>query len=75
MNLIIDKIKESVKQIYIKMNENHSNYIFKCTDNYNKSGDKQKPLDLISNDIIKHNLSMIKCISGLVSEEDDEYLE
>lgn len=39
--------------------------------NINSSGDEQKSLDILCNDIVKNNLLKLTAVKGLVSEEED----
>lgn len=77
---VLDTIKKSSRDIYLTMSKLNFNQTKqfdnknKCIANQNGSGDIQKPLDIISNNIIKDNLSKIPEIAGLISEEEKDYI-
>ena len=54
----------SVKNTLISDNDN---------DNVNVQGEKQQPLDIIANDIIKKRLLMLPMVKGFISEEEDTF--
>jgi fructose-1,6-bisphosphatase I len=43
-----------------------------ATHGSNASGDRQRPLDVLSNDIIKQSLTMTGIVRAMISEEDDD---
>jgi len=74
INTIIDAIKQSSIQIEEKVRRSaldgfQGNIIAGIT---NSSGDIQKKLDIITNDIMIDNLTKTKCCSILLSEENEE---
>lgn len=73
MDEIIEIIQKSCIEIYQELGKTIPN------DSYiigkNESGDIQKPLDIITNNIICNNLSKVPSIAGILSEEQDEYLK
>jgi len=74
INTIIDAIKQSSIQIEEKVRRSaldgfQGNIIADIT---NSSGDIQKKLDIITNDIMIDNLTKTKCCSILLSEENEE---
>ena len=73
MENIIAKLEKSCLEIYQIMGKVIPSK-FKV-ESENLSGDIQKPLDIITNQIIINNLSTLPEIAGLLSEENDDYLE
>jgi fructose-1,6-bisphosphatase I len=74
MNKIIEAIKKSSIQIEEKVRRSaldgfQGNI---TTDTINSSGDVQKKLDIITNEIMIDNLTKTKCCSILLSEENEE---
>jgi fructose-1,6-bisphosphatase I len=80
INTIIDAIKQSSIQIEEKVRRSaldgfQGNIIADITNSAgitNSSGDIQKKLDIITNDIMIDNLTKTKCCSILLSEENEE---
>ena len=74
MEDIIDTLKNSCCKISKLMNETEPFNLSKLTNDNNKSGDDVKKLDILSNDILKDDLSQCKNIRVIGSEEEDEMI-
>ena len=71
MQTIISNIKQAVQNIHSHM-QIHNTQMSNMKKN--SSGDVQKPLDIISNDIIKNTFSQNSNIVGIISEEDSNFI-
>lgn len=74
MEDIINSLLKSFIEISSIIKSNDKNTLFDSINKSNSSGDSVKKLDLVSNEILKKNLSSINSIRFIGSEEEDKLL-
>ena len=74
MNEILNVIQNCCIKISDLIRESNSNNLGSLANEFNISGDNVKKLDLMANDILKNNLSVLSSIKYIGSEEDKELI-
>lgn len=75
MENVLNIIKNSCKEISNIIRNSNSLNLSEVNEKYNISGDNVKKLDLISNEILKNNLSKCPNVRSIGSEEEDKLIE
>ena len=75
LDLIMSKLSKSIMEISFLIKKSSPLDLSSVLGNENPSGEQVKKLDIDSNNILKKNLSSIKSIKYLASEEDDKIIE
>jgi len=75
LDLILSKLSKSITEISYLIRKSSPLDLSSVLGSENPSGEQVKKLDIDSNNILKRNLSLVKSIKYLASEEDDEKIE
>jgi len=75
LDLILSKLSKSITEISYLIRKSSPLDLSSVLGSENPSGELVKKLDIDSNNILKKNLSLVKSIKYLASEEDDEKIE
>ena len=75
LDVILSKLSKSIMEISYLIRKSSPLDLSSVLGSENPSGEQVKKLDIDSNNILKKNLSSVKSIKYLASEEDDEKIE